>query len=109
MRLEISVHHRSPEYAARAAEIQRVVADWQQRYRFPVRWRTSFARWERVYRGFAAEMQPYADGNPRQSWQRCRSRWCPQILGGRIYKCPQIAYLPMQDEKFGLGPEWSPI
>jgi hypothetical protein len=53
-------------------------------------------------------MTPFGDGQPRQSWEHCHARLCKQLFEGRIWKCPAIAYLPMQDAKYGLGEAWKP-
>jgi len=48
-------------------------------------------------------MMPFADGDPRSSWEVCR-----QLHEGKLWKCPNIAYLGMQAEKFSLDPAWEP-
>jgi Radical SAM superfamily len=109
-RLEISVHHDSPEYQTRVAAVRTLVESWQKRHRLYVHWRDSNTRWTRTYRGEGASMRPYNDARPRESWEHCRSRWCPQIHAGKLWKCPQLAYLRMQLDKHGISgePEWQP-
>jgi hypothetical protein len=51
-------------------------------------------------------MQPFDDGDPLSSWRNCPARFCPQIHDGALWKCAPLAYLPTQDEKFGLGAAW---
>jgi hypothetical protein len=53
-------------------------------------------------------MRPYADGRPRESWQRCKAKDCPQLFEAKIWKCSPLAYLRMQHAKVGLSAEWQP-
>ncbi len=105
--IDISIHHDSPAYRARIAPMLALAQDWKERGA-DIRLHDSFRHWTRRYHGFGAAMKPFADGNPRRSWEICPARICPQILDGRIYKCAPLAYLPMQHARYGLGPEWSP-
>jgi hypothetical protein len=106
--LHISVHHGSAEYRDRLEPIRRLVADWQQRWNIPVQWRPSSATWTRRYQGFGREMKPYDDNDPAGSWQNCVARWCLQLHEGRLWKCPAVAYLEMQDRKYSLSDDWKP-
>ena len=38
----------------------------------------------------------------------CPARTCPQLFEGAIWKCAPLAYLPMQDRKYGLSEKWAP-
>ena len=106
--IDLSVHHDSPDYRARIAPILELARDWRERMKLDVRINDSFRHWTRRYHGFGAAMEPFADGNPRKSWEICPARICPQIHEGRIYKCALLAYLPMQQARYGLGAEWAP-
>lgn len=106
--LEISIHHDGPEYRAQVIQTRGLIERWQADHELIVNWRPSFRSWRRIYHGAGADMRPYTDGNPQASWSQCPARWCPQILGGQIYKCPPLAYLRMLDERIGLSPEWTP-
>jgi len=108
VQLEISVHYDSPEYMRRVVEIKQLLNRWLLDYTFSHNIRTSFRNWRRTFRGEGSTLRPYVDGNPRESWNTCISKWCPQIHEGRLYKCPQIAYLPMLQQKLQLGAEWTP-
>ncbi|MFQ5732854.1 MAG: hypothetical protein ACE5KM_12980, partial [Planctomycetaceae bacterium] len=33
---------------------------------------------------------------------------CLQLHDGKLWKCPAIAYLGIQDRKYGLGESWKP-
>jgi len=105
--IEISVHHDSPEYMAKLMEIQKLVDGWSNEYGTVIRWTRSFGMWTRRYQGWGSAMQPFDDRNPRSSWQHCRARLSPQLFQGQIWKCPALAYLGMQNEKYHLAPEWA--
>ncbi len=65
--------------------------------------------WVKLYRGHGRDMRPYADGDARRSWVNCRStKHCMQLHENRLWKCPPIAYLRMQLDKFDLSehPDW---
>lgn len=104
--LEISVHHNSEEYQEKFKPVREMLMEWQEKYGINLNIRQSVDRWTRTYQGSGPDMQPYNDRKPEQSWQICRAKWCPQILDGKIYKCPQLAYLPMQLEKMGITQGW---
>jgi MoaA/NifB/PqqE/SkfB family radical SAM enzyme len=106
--IDLSIHHDSPEYRARIAPVLDFARGWKERHGLDIRFNESFRHWTRRYHGFGAAMKPFTDGDPRRSWEICPARICPQILDGRIYKCALMAYLPMQQARFGLGPEWAP-
>ncbi|MBT6497385.1 MAG: hypothetical protein HOL01_22890 [Planctomycetaceae bacterium] len=53
-------------------------------------------------------MKPFDDGDPEASWRTCPAKWCLQLHEGKLWKCPAIAYLGMQDRKYALGDEWWP-
>jgi hypothetical protein len=53
-------------------------------------------------------MKPFSDGDQRASWENCPAKTCVQLLEGKLWKCPAIAYLPMQHAKYQLGAEWQP-
>jgi hypothetical protein len=106
--LVVSIHHRSPEYREKFAPVVDLVRGWVAQYGIRVQLRPSDQWWTRRYQGFGAEMLPFDDGNPRASWEICPAKTCPQIHEGKVWKCGPLAYLGMQDEKYGLGDAWAP-
>jgi len=104
--LHISVHHDSAEYQRRLEPVRALMDGWQRRWGIDVRWRESFRSWTRRYRGYGKAMKPFEDGDPESSWRNCPAKWCLQLHEGKLWKCPAIAYLGMQDKKYGLGAEW---
>lgn len=104
--LHISIHSGSDEYQGRLEPVRELIADWQRRWGITVNWRESFRTWTLRYRGFGKEMQPFNDSDPEASWRNCPAKWCLQLHDGKLWKCPAVAYLRMQDRKYGLGEEW---
>ncbi|HEX4613966.1 MAG TPA: radical SAM protein [Urbifossiella sp.] len=90
--LEVSVHHNSPEYRARFAPVGDLLRGWVQEHGVRVVVLESYANWTRRYRGLGGGMEPFADGRPRASWERC----------------PALAYLPMQAARHRLSAAWDP-
>jgi len=63
--------------------------------------------WYRTYKGSGADMKPYSDNKPRQSWENCVSKDSVQLYNGKLYKCNVITYLPATLDKLGIkDPEW---
>lgn len=98
IQLEISIHSDSREYTQKLVPVREYLMSWSA----PIVWRRSYERWWAMYQGFGETMSPFADGNPRASWEICGCKYCPQLLDGSIWKCPNIAYLRMQLTKFNL-------
>lgn len=53
-------------------------------------------------------MEPFKDGQQRQSWERCPAKHYPQLFEGKIWKCAPLAYLKLQDAKYRLSDSWKP-
>lgn len=62
--------------------------------------------WTRRYYGDGSSMMPFNDHSPRSSWENCPCRIHMQLRKGHIWKCPILAYLPLQKKLF---PELSPV
>ena len=104
----VSVHHDSGAYRERLRPVVALLRTWVDAYGIKVAFSPSHAGWTRRYKGFGAAMAPFEDGRPRQSWKHCPARFCPQLFEGAIWKCAPLAYLPMQDRKYGLSDKWAP-
>ena len=107
-RLVISVHHDAPDYARALEPVRTLVEGWQAAHKLRVAWRPSFRYWTRRYHGYGSSMKPFADGDQRASWDNCPAKECVQLFEGKLWKCPALAYLPMQHAKYRLGDEWQP-
>lgn len=106
--LAISIHGNSPEYWEKFGPQWNLSAKWRSEYGIKVEYWESFGRWTRRYRGYGDTAEPFEDGNPRQSWEICPARYCPQLSEGRIWKCAALAYLHLLDAGYNLGPKWRP-
>ncbi len=105
--LYLSVHHESPAYRAQLEPVGKLVQGWVREYGIRVKATASFRNWTRRYHGTGSEMAPFTDGQPRSSWEHCPARHCVQLYQGRLWKCAPLAYLKMQDDKYGLSQAWS--
>lgn len=104
----LSIHHDAPEYQEKLKPILALLRSWIRDYGIQVRTYTSFKNWTRVYHGSGSAMEPFNDGQPRQSWERCPAKYCPQLFEGKIWKCGPLAYLKLQDAKYRLSDSWKP-
>jgi hypothetical protein len=98
--LLLSVHHNAPEYVQLLDRPVRLLREWQRQYKFSVYFNDSYHNWTRRYRGRGEAVMPFADNDPRSSWENCRARFCRQLFRGRIWKCSTIAYLQLQKERY---------
>ncbi|MFP2897644.1 radical SAM protein [Corallococcus sp. 4LFB] len=107
-RLCVSVHDDSDSYNKKFEGVRRLLEDWSARHPFGYEYRDSYQFWTRRYKGFGSSMEPFEDGNPRSSWENCPARYCAQLFNGAVWKCAPLAYLGMQDKKYGLSEKWQP-
>jgi len=102
IRLFLSVHYN------RRPDIIDLVKKWSREgvavtiYDYQVR-----KEWRRFYQGFGARMEPFTDGNPRKSWEKCIARGYYQLFNGKIWKCANIAYLSLAAKALRLSDNWS--
>lgn len=104
----VSVHHPDPEYAAKVQPGLDTLARWRAAHGLNWFRYDAVGMWKRTYRGTGADLEPFADGDPRSSWEHCDSKFCTQLFEGKLWKCAPLAYLPMQHAKYGLSEKWSP-
>lgn len=107
-RLDISIHHGSWQYGALIAPALQLIEQWVRDHGIQVKIKESFKKWAAQYRGSGADMLPFEDHNPQASWDTCGCKRCFQLLDGAVWKCPPLAYLPMQHAKYGLSEKWRP-
>ena len=112
-RLSISIHGSSDniEYKKRMKKNLDVVNRWIGEYKTKVSMEPSVGNWRKIYKGFGTTSEPYEDGNQEESWDNCHCEQdCFQLHEKNLYKCPPIAYLPLQKKKYGslLSEKWDP-
>jgi organic radical activating enzyme len=110
VQLRLSVHDDTKEFEEKINPVRELVKKWQKNHpRLQVNWTNSFKNtWKQTYKGFGNEMMPFEDNNPGESWNKCSVKFCRQIFLGKLWKCPNVAYLQMQDKKFKLNEKWLP-
>ena len=91
--LALSIHHDGAAYTERLRPIFDLLVDWRRDHGTKVQIRRSQRGWTRRYHGFGADMLPFEDGQPKQSWKVCGAKHCKQLHDGKIWKCPPLAYL----------------
>lgn len=104
----LSIHHDSPEYREKLRPVQDLLNGWIRDYGIRVESYKSAVNWTRRYHGVGSAMEPFRDAQPRQSWEHCPARYCPQLFEEKIWKCAPLAYLKMQDTKYHLSESWQP-
>lgn len=105
--LYLSKHHDSPEYNKMLEPIMGLIKQWIKDYGIRFVMYKSYEHWYRNYYGAGSSIEPFKDGKPEQSWNSCISKFCVQLHEGMLWKCPPIAYLGMQNEKYKLSDSWS--
>lgn len=106
--LYISLHHDAPEYQEKLKPVLELVESWVRQYGIRAAIYDSYKDWTRRYHGFGSTMEPFADGQPRRSWEKCPAKTSPQIFEEKIWKCGPLAYLKLQDAKYHLSEKWQP-
>lgn len=104
--LYVSQHHPSQEYFEKLQPNLDLLKGWMRDHGVRAKIYPSADLWTRRYKGQGAEMAPYSDGRPQESWENCSARFCRQLYQGKIWKCAPLAYLGMQHEKYGLSEDW---
>jgi organic radical activating enzyme len=104
----LSLHHDSPEYVNKMEPVRLLLEEWIKSYNTPIEVYESYKYWTRRYHGFGHDMEPFTDQHPRASWESCPAKYCPQLFDDKIWKCAPLAYLTLQDEKYGLSTSWEP-
>lgn len=106
--IDLSIHHDAPEYREKLQPIMDLLRSWVRDYGIRVRVYQSFKTWTRRYLGRGNAMEPFQDAQPRQSWEHCPAKYCPQLFEEEIWKCAPLAYLKLQDVKYHLSSSWKP-
>jgi hypothetical protein len=108
--LAVSIHSTEhPNYIKKFKRGYKLAKKWKHDLGVWVEfWDFTNKEWVRQYKGFGDRMMPYEDNNPRKSWEVCISKYAMQLHEGKLWKCPALAYLPMQAKKYNLSDKWNP-
>lgn len=106
--LAVSRHHDAADYRDKFQPVEKLVQDWQRTRGVRLEIWDAKGRWTRRYHGRGSTMTPFQDNKPRQSWSICPAKHCVQLHQGKLWKCPALAYLGMQHDRYGLSPLWAP-
>ena len=108
--LAVSIHSTEhPNYIKKFKRGYKLAKKWKHDLGVWVEfWDFTNKEWVRQYKGFGDRMMPYEDNNPRKSWEVCISKYAMQLHVGKLWKCPALAYLPMQAKKYNLSDKWNP-
>ena len=108
--LAVSIHSTEhPNYIKKFKRGYKLAKKWKHDLGVWVEfWDFTNKEWVRQYKGFGDRMMPDEDNNPRKSWEVCISKYAMQLHEGKLWKCPALAYLPMQAEKYNLSDKWNP-
>ncbi len=108
--LAVSIHSTEhPNYIKKFKRGYKLAKKWKHDLGVWVEfWDFTNKEWVRQYKGFGDTMMPYEDNNPRKSWEVCISKHAMQLHEGKLWKCPALAYLPMQAKKYNLSDKWNP-
>ena len=108
--LAVSIHSTEhPNYIKKFKRGYKLAKKWKHDLGVWVEfWDFTNKEWVIQYKGFGDRMMPYEDNNPRKSWEVCISKYAMQLHEGKLWKCPALAYLPMQAKKYNLSDKWNP-
>lgn len=99
-KLVLTHHSDDPAYTRFWMEALDAARDWQARG-LEVEIRRSTAWWTRRYEGFGPNMRPvHGSGDARAAWSTCTARDCRQLHAGHLWKCPVVAYIGLQTERW---------
>jgi uncharacterized Fe-S cluster-containing radical SAM superfamily protein len=65
-------------------------------------------RWRRYYLGEGVAIEPFSGGDPEKSYASCHAKNCTILHRGKLWKCPNLAFLPMIVDKLETKRIWEP-
>lgn len=105
--LSISIHGTTKKYNEKIDEINVLLNSWKEKYSVTINPMPMSNNWIKSYKGFGNYIEPFEDNNYQKSWDNCPTgQECFQLLNEKIYKCCNLAYLPMVKEKYNLSSKW---
>jgi hypothetical protein len=104
--LTISQHSRDPAYMEKFDPALKTIETMCSKFGVPLRLLKSMDGWRHQYFGYGDTMMPYQDNDPKESWTNCRAKKCVTMFEGKLWKCPPLAFLKLQKDKFKLDQIW---
>ena len=106
--IELSIHHDAPEYLASIQPGIKLLQTWVKDYGIDAQLLNSVGRWTKRYYGQGNSFEPFSDNDIRKSWEICPAKYCVNLFEGKLWKCPPLAYLKLQKEKYSIADAWDP-
>lgn len=108
--LLISEHPMTPSQKSRFDKGLHMVGEWRKKWPFAVCILPFIddSQWKTTYRGVGIDMLPFEDNDPALSRKTCTSINCKHLLNGKLYMCPELAYLPLVVNKLTNKRAWEP-
>ena len=105
--ISVSWHSEDPSYNKLFDKSKNILNEWVEKYGIQVRILDFYNYWTPFYKGYGSTMEPFNEENFEKSWDNCiTGQDCFQIYNGDIYKCSNLAYLPMTKQKINLSKNW---
>lgn len=102
--LVVSLHPVSPSQERVINDAQVLLAKWHSRG-LAAEVSDSPDVWYWMFEGSGAEMRP-AKSNPEKAFAACPNKICSIIHEGKLFKCAQLAFLPLIADKLLHRDEW---
>lgn len=107
--IKLTVHSQNAAYQQQIQKVYEILRDWKTNYGLSFVIRDQTNNWTRRYFEDAdGVISPFDDRRPKQSWNCCICRTSRQLVDGKIYKCPQIAYLQYMKKMNKTSPAFDP-
>lgn len=95
IKVKVTQHSTQSEYMVELEKSLNLLRDWNRRYNVQFVIKDGVSSWTMRYlEKNDGTIAPFADQQFEQSWTNCICRNSPQLIEDKIYKCPQLAYLP---------------
>lgn len=93
IQIKLSIHSKSVEYANKLKPNLDIIHYWES-MGIKIIKQNSITSWTKRYNtNTDGTISPFKDNNPDESWRICRAKYCANLVGDKIYKCPALAYL----------------
>ena len=66
-------------------------------------------KWTRRYHEKDGKLYPFQSSNPKTSWEICPGKYSTQLVEGKLWKCPPVAYFRLVSKEKRSSPDWEPF